>query len=242
MVAVPAGCFARGSTHGDPDEVPVSQICVGAFQLDRLEASVNDYARCVSAGACQVPTGYGEGKVGDDEWKWQCNWEAPGRATHPINCITYFQAQAYCTWRGKRLPTEAEWEHAARGTDGREYPWGNEPPTCGRCIMDEGDEGCGTKLTFPVGSRPQGAGPFGALDQAGSVWEWVEDCWEMGFYARTVGARDPVNRCDGSKMRVIRGGSYVNRKIAGLRSARRGHYQPLARAQSIGVRCARRAP
>jgi formylglycine-generating enzyme required for sulfatase activity len=243
MVTVPEGCFQRGSPDGDPDEVPVAEVCLPAFQIDRVEVTVDSYKKCVAAGKCPHPHGtFMEEENGEPTWKRFCNFGRDDRGDHPVNCVTWAQANTYCAWSGKRLPTEAEWEYAARGKEGRKFPWGGDAPSCERAIMDDaGGEGCGKDQTWPVGSKPSGVGPFGALDQSGNVWEWVEDCWTMKFYATCgTSCRSPVNRCSNPyAKRVIRGGSYVNKKPAGLRGALRGNYTGNSTTQSIGFRCAK---
>jgi formylglycine-generating enzyme required for sulfatase activity len=164
MVAVEAGSFLMGPAAGAP-------ATTGAFAIDRTEVTSRAYAGCVAAGACTA-TRQGRG----------CNAGQPEREEHPANCASMIHAKAYCEWAGKRIPTGAEWEKAARGPSGQPYPWGDEPPTCDLQVMRSPD--CETTSTAPVGSRPAGASPYGALDMAGSVWEWTED----------PGARLPVLR------------------------------------------------
>jgi formylglycine-generating enzyme required for sulfatase activity len=164
MVSVEAGSFSMGTGAGTPTST-------GAFTIDRTEVTSRAYGECVSAGACD-PTRSGRG----------CNLGEPGREEHPVNCVNFTQAKAYCAWAGKRIPTGAEWEKAARGTSGQPYPWGEEPPSCDLLVMRAPD--CGTEGTAPVGSLSAGASPYGARDMMGNVWEWTED----------TGAEHPILR------------------------------------------------
>lgn len=248
MVGVPAGCFTMGNRDGDPDEHPPHRVCLASFAMDRTEVSVNSYAQCVNAGVCQVPTGYlvSSDPKAEGAWKAKCNWNAPGRGNHPVNCVKWQPARTFCAWKGKRLPTEAEWEYAAQGSKGRLYPWGYAPPTCKLVVMDDSSgPGCGKGTTWPVGSKPAGKGPFGALDQAGNVWEWTEDCWALRFYDECAGScSNPFNHCLGRDKRVIRGASFLDgpRKKDAYRTTLRGYYRPYTRGQGVGFRCVKSLP
>jgi len=155
MVSVTAGSFLMGEGAGTP-------TFTDAFTIDRTEVTVRAYSECVAAGAC-TPTRRGRA----------CNVGQSGREEHPVNCVNLIQARAYCARVGKRLPTGAEWEKAARGTSGQPYPWGEDPASCDLQVM--GGRNCGATGTAPVGSLPAGASPYGALDMMGNVWEWTED-------------------------------------------------------------------
>ncbi len=216
MVFVPAGEFIMGSDNPDAydDEQPVSTVYLSAFSIDTFEVTNARYRRCVEVGACTRPVG----KAYDD----------PTKADHPVTVISWQQALAYCRWVGKRLPTEAEWEKAARGTDGRRYPWGDD-------FEDERVNAGYTNGTTAVGSHPQGASPYGALDMAGNVWEWTSSLYKPYPYDGRDGREDLSAR----GARVNRGGSWY----AGSRDARTSHRANAGhiyrRVADLGFRCAK---
>ena len=174
MVAIPAGRFLMGAGAPEYAGQTAHEEGVGAFCLDRTEVTAGAYGGCTSAG-CE----------GVDQQGWCA--DATEHAEHPRNCVSWEQANAYCTWRGARLPTDAEWEYAARGSDGRLFPWGNEPPDETRARWG-GMHGLQLMHSSPVGSYPAGASPFGVLDMAGNVFEWVAppvgDPSEATYHAR----------------------------------------------------------
>lgn len=229
MVHVPAGEFRMGSSSGDVDEKPVHEVNVSGFLIDKYEVTVEEYKRCVGAGGCSTPNGT------HDDSKFN-NFGASGRDKHPINGVDWHQAKSYCAWAGKRLPTEVEWEKAARGTDGRKYPWGNEEPSCALTVMNNGGAGCGEDRTWEVGSKPRGVSPYGAHDMAGNVWEWTADWYDKSYYGSSP-TRDPKGPTQGSD-RVLRGGSWVNTG-AFVRAALRFGYAPGYADYALGFRCVR---
>jgi len=164
MVRIPGGSFAIGCRSSvdsgcEADEAPRT-VELAEFWIDETETTVAQFARCVSAGACP-----GEGS--------SCSWRMQGLPDHPVSCVTFEQASAYCAWKGRRLPSEAEWEAAARGVDGRKYPWGNAELAVAGAVANVFGRGPGG--TSVVGSYPGGASPYGALDMIGNVWEWTAD-------------------------------------------------------------------
>jgi formylglycine-generating enzyme required for sulfatase activity len=223
MVTVPAGPFTMGGSD-EADERPAHRVYVSAFSIDRDEVTRADYARCVRAGACAAP----DGATADD-----------ARSTLPVTGVGWRDADAYCRHAGKRLPSEAEWEKAARGSDGRVYPWGNDP-SCAQANFGnfEGEGRCPANPGRPVavGSFP-GASPYGARDLAGNVWEWVADFYDPGYYRQTAhGARDPKGPPHGTR-RVVRGGACCS--MFGLpRAANRLAFPEEYRDIDIGFRCA----
>jgi formylglycine-generating enzyme required for sulfatase activity len=215
-----AGCNESVDTECFEDERPGKKVLVRPFQIDRTEVTVSAYRACVDAGGCT------DDHIDD---RSSCNLRERGKAEHPINCVDYFQAAAYCTWAGKRLPTEIEWEKAARGTDGRKYPWGNiwNPKTRVANIADKSsgkkygtqDYDDGMTQTAPVGSYPDGASPSGVLDMTGNVFEWTETLSSDG------------------ERRVIRGGSW-NHGLRLSRVSNKNKRHPTHRNIAIGFRCA----
>lgn len=229
MVHVPAGSFRMGSETGEDDEKPVHEVHVSGFFIDTYEVTVSEYVACVRAGGCSEPKETHE----DDSY---LNYGTPGRGKHPINGVDWNQAVAYCGWAKKRLPTEAEWEKAARGADGREYPWGNEAVSCRYAVMRDDLVGCGKDRTWEVGSKPAGVSPYGAHDMAGNVSEWVSDWYGEGDYA-SAPARDPEGPARGYS-RAFRGGSHGSYRSF-LRSARRSYFMPDYANSNLGFRCVR---
>lgn len=244
MVALPGGRFIMGSPAGTgaDDERPAHSVDVAPFSLDRTEVTVRDYRECVARGACTEPIAYAS--VPGKRRIW-CNWKHPeGRATHPINCVTWHQATAYCASLGKRLPTEEEWEHAARPR-GTEHPWGDAALSetrlnaCGPECVDSAEgkgferflpvpwEDCFPE-SAPVGSFPAGATPEGVLDLAGNVAEWTSSHASESYDAPR------------SDTRIIqRGGSWYTSQEDELRAEYRLSDPPEDPFYFIGFRCAR---
>jgi formylglycine-generating enzyme required for sulfatase activity len=220
MVSVPGAAFSMGCATLDGqcenDEKPQHAVTLSAFDIDRTEVTQDAYTACIQAGVCQPPS--------------SCSWDCT-HIHHPARCIERSDAQAYCAWADKRLPTEAEWELAARGTDGRIYPWGNEAADCTHVNM----AGC-SDLADTVGLRPLGASPYGALDMAGNVVEIVADWYDAGFY-ETSPATDPTGPPSGERY-VGRGGGYKSEAVW-QRTSARDWYDLTDASGSMGFRCAR---
>lgn len=219
MVQVRGGAFKLGSTDGDADERPIVEARVDPFEIDTVEVSVDAYRACVSVGKCQSP-----------DAGIYCNWDKPGKGRHPVNCVDALQAEAYCAFVGKRLPSEDEWDYAARGGDGRKYPWKDGPPAAQLCWNGDGNDlGKGNRQgTCPVGAFPTGASPSGALDMAGNVWEWTSSPY-CNYDDRAC--RDV--------RRVIRGGGWSNLVPDYVRAQDRSKEATKMRNDNIGLRCAR---
>ncbi len=223
MRLIPAGMFEMGSTVAT-DEQPIHGVRLSAFCLDETEVTVSAFGRCVAAGMCEAP--------GTSS---SCNWMVAGRDDHPINCVAWEEARAYCQWRGATLPTESQWEYAARVSGSQTYPWGNDAPGSQLCWSGGGTT---RTSTCPVRSFPLGNSPFGISDMAGGVWEWVAD-WSGPYTGTaTVYVFDPTGPTSGSA-RVIRGGTWDNTLARDVRAANRFLLAPLLRDVHVGMRCAR---
>jgi formylglycine-generating enzyme required for sulfatase activity len=218
MVCVPAGEFIMGSDEGAGDEQPMHTVHLDAFYIDETEVTNAQYQKCVEAGGCDPP-------VKTTFYDHHADY-----AQHPVVYVSWSDADAYCRWAGKRLPTEAEWEKACRGTDGRTYPWG-EGIDCDHAQYG----GCGGG-TVPVGSKPKGASPYGALDMVGNVWEWVADWYDPGYYSQSPGRNPPGP--DSGTAKVLRGGSlHGNQRFT--RCAYRVGGNPRYWYFYVGFRCAK---
>lgn len=227
MVHVPAGKFRMGSDDFDDDEKPAHTVFLDAFYIDRTEVTNAMYSRCVLAGSCQPP----ESADSSTHVDYYNNLYY---ASYPVINVNWEQANTYCLWAGRRLPTEAEWEKAARGLDGRTYPWGNENPSASLLNFREnvGD-------TTEVGNYPAGVSPNGALDMSGNVWEWVADWYDASYYAHSPQA-NPLGPASGT-YRIIRGGSWVHVEEY-MTTFYRYETDPSNRFSDVGFRCARSAP
>jgi formylglycine-generating enzyme required for sulfatase activity len=221
MVLVPAGKFTRGSNLGD-DEKPVRQIYLNAFYMDKFEVTVGQYARYLEATDMDEPP----------DWSIM---NQPQHLRRPVVNVSWEDAVNYCKWAGKRLPTEAEWEKAARGTDGRIYPWSNEAPT--RLHANYGRKDWDDHLALsPVGSFEAGKSPYGIYDMAGNAWEWVFDWYGLDYYKNSP-EKNPIGPAKGEE-KVVRGGSWLYVSDF-LRSAHRFNAQPMNRHFGYGFRCAK---
>ncbi len=242
MLLVLAGEFLMGNPDADPkageDEKPLHTVHLDTFWIDRTEVTNAQYVQFLNAlgehaGACggrdcaetQVEDKYSHILRQDERYVVE-----PGFEDHPATQVSWYGAQAYCAWAGARLPTEAEWEKAARGVDGRSYPWGNELPDC-----DQAQSGDCSGMTVPVGSLPAGASPYGVLDTAGNVWEWVADWYDPAYYGSS-----PVENPQGpesGERKVFRGGSWGYPPTF-LRTSDRARNRPTYAGFNVGFRCA----
>jgi formylglycine-generating enzyme required for sulfatase activity len=243
MVRVPAGAFTMGRKTASAAERPEHTVTLSrSFLLDRNEVTVAQYAACVQSGACTSAGLHGPDLAPSDVSARGalCNSFDPARANHPINCVDRLQAEAYCRFARKRLPTEAEWEYAARGPASHRFPWGNERPSCSVLVIERAGAGVcrdGTTGTGVVGSYPANASPFGALDMAGNVREWVSDGFDENAYRRGAVSDPHVPWKPGMKG-IVRGGGWES-PLGDASAWRRVPINPATGDLSTGIRCAR---
>jgi sulfatase modifying factor 1 len=221
MVWIPEGTFWMGSKNIDNElvghEKPERPVHLATYCIYKFPVTVAQYGEfCREIGFPMPPK---------PDWGW--------RHDHPVVNVSWEDAERYCDWAQVTLPTEAEWEKAARGVDGRRYPWGNAwvPQYCLCSHSNIAEAGS----TGPVDARPDGVSPYGAFDMVGNVWEWCQDWYETDYYAwaPSMHPLGPERGVD----RVIRGGSWGNRRELSLRCACRGRDRPTAKAVNIGFRC-----
>jgi formylglycine-generating enzyme required for sulfatase activity len=242
---------------------PAHKVSLDSFCLDSTEVTVDAYTRCVDKGDCKPASkrpDYPKVDISEEEHQRDlaayaelCNFGQPGRGRHPINCVTWYQSDAYCRAQGQRLPSEAEWELAARGSDGRTFPWGNdagdqtymnaagrewkawsashalaEPPA----LMYEAEDGYAG--TAPVGSFPRAVTQAGQLDMVGNVWEWTADWYALYDAEHAINPKGPA----GGERKAIRGGAFNGSYALWLNPAFRYHQVATAASHGIGFRCA----
>jgi formylglycine-generating enzyme required for sulfatase activity len=230
-ILIPAGSFQMGCDSSNPaescqgDEQPLHTVTLSTYTIDKYEVTNARYKACVDAGGCTVPQSVNS----NTRFPY---YGTSTYADYPVLNVTWHQASAFCAWAGKRLPTEAEWEKATRGSsDTRTYPWGSSAPDCTKtnyrsCVGD----------TSRVGSYPSGASPYGVMDMAGNVWEWVNDWYDRSYYSVSPSS-NPQGPATGG-VRVLRGGSWYYNDL-GVRSAFRLVNNPDVWFDVFGFRCVR---
>ena len=231
LVYVPAGEFTMGSENGDSNEKPVHTVYLDAFWIDQTEVTNKQYQACVDAGTCEPPSS----KSSDTHPSY---YENPEFDNYPVVYVNWYKASRYCeVWAGGDLPTEAQWEKAARGTDERAYPWG-ETIDCDKANYQSSCVGD----TSPVRNYESGKSPYNVYDMAGNVWEWVNDYYQSDYYAALgSSASNPLGPESGYQYRVLRGGSWFSYDYD-VRSAYRNWIVPSFTNNFVGFRCARSLP
>ena len=221
-IEIPAGAFWMGcnlAVEAFPgcqgDEFPYHEVILDGFMIDRTEVTQGAYMECLEAGVCTTP---------------KEQWDPVGTPQLPVVGVDWYQAEKYCKWAGRRLPTEAEWEKAARGPDGRMFPWGNAPQTCDLAIYSS----CPGKTYEPCSNSPAGDSPYGLCDMAGNVMEWVADWYDADYYEVSP-LENPTGPEDSSN-KVVRDNSYA---YVDVRVSRRTPVLPKKSDSDHGFRCAR---
>jgi len=237
MVLVPAGPFPMGVPPGDRDggrdEYPRHQVDLDAFYVDKHEVTNGLYLRFVTATGHRIP----QHPKNPSRTLWKDGQVSETVAERPVVNVDWHDADAYCRWAGKRLPTEAEWEKAAKGTEDRRFPWGNVEPTAKHLNFNQ--QWIGEKTLMPVGSYELGKSPYGAYDMAGNVWEWVADWYDDRYYEKSP-ARNPKGPDTGTDKVLRSSGWAVETPL--VRIFTRVKSAPLDRNESTGFRCAMDGP
>ena len=248
---IPAGSFWMGCNEALDEsclgnERPQHEVDLAAFRIDLYPVTVERYRACVDAAACTAPSVTADWCSGDEARHNTWSPHPADQEAWPVNCVTWSQAAEHCAWRGARLPTEAEWEKAARGgcelrAEGAcaaatpTWPWGEDAASCAWAVVDAGGgAGCGAGSLWQVGSREAGRSPYGLYDMAGNAWEWVADRYGEGYYAASPSA-DPQGPGSGP-LRVLRGGAF-HETADHLRAGMRAAGDPGEPYRSVGFRC-----
>jgi formylglycine-generating enzyme required for sulfatase activity len=233
MIVVPAGSFPMGVPSGDRDggrdEYPRHEVFLDVFGIDKFEVTNGRYLEFVKSTGHRVP----QNSTNPSRSLWHGDSLPESLAERPVINVDWFDADAYCKWAGKRLPTEAEWEKAAKGTSDRRFPWGNVEPTAKH--LNYNQRWIGEKTLMPVGSYEAGKSPYGVYDMAGNVWEWVNDWYDERYYEQSP-YKNPKGPNRGTK-KVIRGAGWQN-ETPTVRIFTRVESDPMVRNESTGFRCA----
>ncbi len=236
MVLVPAGSFPMGvpagDRDGDRDEYPRHEVYLDAFYIDKYEVTNGRYLAFVKATGHRVP----QNPQNPTRNLWQGVAISESLTDRPVVNVDWYDAEAYCQWAGKRLPTEAEWEKAAKGTEDRRFPWGNVEPTAKH--LNYNQQWIGEKTLMPVGSYEAGKSPYGAYDMAGNVWEWVADWYDPTYYEKSP-AKNPKGPETGTHKVLRSSGWQVETPL--VRIFTRVKSDPTIRNESTGFRCAKDA-
>lgn len=236
MIDIPAGPFVMGSDTGPQDERPAHRVTLRAYAIDRVPVINAQFAEFLNAlgpvnarGERLFDVDDPDARVHRSDGKWLAD---KGFENHPVVEVSWAGARDYCAWHGKRLPTEPEWEKAARGTDGRRYPWGNAAPDRTRARF-----GAAYNETAPVDGHPAGVSPYGVLDMAGNAWEWVASAYRPYPYRADDGRED----ADAGPVRGTRGGGHDSsaEEITTTQRGRNLSRNPASGHHNIGFRCAR---
>ena len=233
MVEIPSGSFPMGVPPGDRDggrdEYPRHEVLLDTFWIDQFEVTNGRYIEFVKSAGHRVP----QNPTNPTRNLWQGDSITESLAERAVINVDWFDADAYCKWAGKRLPTEAEWEKAAKGTSDRRFPWGNVEPTAKH--LNYNQRWIGEKTLMPVGSYEAGKSPYGVYDVVGNVWEWVNDWYDARYYEKSP-SKNPTGPQEGTK-KVIRGAGWQN-ETPTVRIFTRVDSDPTMRNESTGFRCA----